>query len=843
MNEHDRQRAHRRPRHGLPLGLALLLLLASCSGYRSFREAQHAELSGDWDTAVLRYMELVTQDPADLRYRAGLLRAKTQAAHAHFDAGRKLEEAGRDRDAMLEMQRAVQLDPTNQYALTELEKLRTKIETSGLQPRTISQMKDDARAAEPMPPTLSPLSNEPVSFDFPNATFMEVYRAIGQAFGINIVFDTRLRDAPVGPEGIELRDVTAIEGLEILMHSLGHFYRVLDERTIMILQDNQQNRQRFEDRIIQTFFLSNSDVKDVMTILRSLLNTRFIATNERLNAIAMLDSVEKIKIAQRLIEQNDKAKAEVVVDVELLQINTSKLQQLGLSLDANRLGISLDIGGEDVPLRMSDVESLNQNNWVLSVPGFLFDFVKNATDAQTLAKPQVRITEGEEASFSIGDRVPIPVTSFNTANTAGSNIVPITSYQYQNVGIEVDITPRVHHNEEVSLDLTIEVSNISGQIESQPIIGSRNIQTSIRLRDGETNFLAGLIRTTETNVQGGIPGLSEIPVLGRLFSRRSTDNERTDIVLTLTPHIIRRADIREEDLAPIWVGTETNVVYRGSSPRIDSGVDGPFDEPDAEAGARDDLQDRLPPGLRDAAPEGEQPAGEEDEGPPLGVELVPAAGDPPRNSARLDGTPPAFPAGDPPRSSASLDGTPPAVPAEDPPRNAARLDRQPPVVPAAFQARAARGPAAVELTFAPEALRASVGDSFEVRLDVWSPAPLSHLPLRLRFDPTLIEVTAVRAGSFLGGEEEVSLMTDDSTPGTVVVGLSRLGDRPGVAGRGRLLALEVRAVDPGRATIAIERAHPKGPDLEELGSPGVQPLEIEIREDREPDDEPRKTVA
>ena len=818
MNEHDRQPDRRQRRRAPSLGLALLLILASCSGYRSFREAQHAELTGDWDTAVLRYMELVTEDPADLRYRAGLLRAKTQAAHAHFEEGRKLQEAGRDRDAMLEMQRAVQLDPTNQYALTELEKLRTKIETSGLQPRTISQMKDDARAAEPMPPTLSPLSNEPVSFDFPNATFMEVYRAIGQAFGINIVFDTRLRDAAVGPEGIELRDVTAIEGLEILMHSLGHFYRVLDEQTIMILQDTQQNRQRFEDRIIQTFFLSNSDVSDVMTILRSLLNTRFIATNERLNAIAMLDSVEKVKIAERLIEQNDKAKAEVVIDVELLQIDTSKLQELGMSLDANRLGISLDIGGEEVPLRMSDVESLNQNNWVLSVPGFLFDFVKRATDAQTLAKPQVRITEGEEASFSIGDRVPIPVTSFNTANTAGSNIVPITSYQYQNVGIEVDITPRVHHNEEVSLELSIEVSNISGQIESQPIIGSRNITTNIRLRDGETNFLAGLIRTSETNSQSGIPGLSEIPVLGRLFSRRSTDNARTDVVLTLTPHIIRRADIREEDLAPIWVGTESNVVYRGSSPRVDSGVDGPFDEPAAEGGALDELQDRLPPGLRDAAPEGEQPQGEEDQGPPLGVELVPP---PPSNPPRNAVLPDSRPAPGSPRVSSS-----PQV-----------------ILPAVFQERAERSTGGIELAFAPEALRASVGDSVEVRLDVRSTTPLSHLPLRLRFDPSLIEVTAVRAGSFLGGEDEISLMTDDSTPGTVVVGLSRLGERPGVAGRGRLLALEVRAMDPGTATIAVEHARPRGPALEELASPTVQPLEIEIRDGESADREPPETVA
>lgn len=623
------ERNGQRPRSLAPVFLALLALstFVSCSSYRSFREAQHAETAGDWDAAVLRYMELVAADPSDLRYRAGLLRARTQAAHDHFEQGRELQEAGRDRDALLEMQRAVQLDPTNQYALTELEKIRSRIESSRRGPKMLSELKEASRGAEPMPPVLSPRSDEPITFDFPNANFMEIYRAMGQAFGFNVLFDPRLRDAPLASP-VELRQVTALEGLEILMQSLGHFYKVLDEQTIMILQNTPTNRQQYEDRIIQTFFLSNADVKDVMTILRSLLATRFIAANERLNAIVMLDSVEKVKVAERIIEQADKAKAEVVIDVELLEINTSKLQDLGLSLDVNTLGIGLDIGGEDVPLRMSDVESLNQNNWVLTVPGFLFDFVKRSTDAQTLAKPQVRITEGEASSFSIGDRVPIPATSFNTANTAGSNVVPITSYQYQNVGIQVDITPRVHHNEEISLELAIEVSDLSGQIGDQPIIGSRNIETSIRLRDGETNFLAGLIRTNESSTHDGIPGLSEIPVLGRLFSRKANDNRRTDIVLTLTPHIIRRADIREEDLAPMWVGTEQNVVFRGSGPRIDSGVDGPFDEPaDTSDQTRQQLEERLPPGLRDATDDGE------DE-PPLGVELVPPP-DRPRQNAGL----------------------------------------------------------------------------------------------------------------------------------------------------------------------------------------------------------------
>ena len=377
--------------------------------------------------------------------------------------------------------------------------------------------------------------------------------------------------------------------------------------------------------------------------------------------------------------------------------------------------------------------------------------------------------------------------------------------RYQNVGIQVDITPRVHHNEEISLDLEIEVSDLSGQIGDQPIIGSRNIKTSIRLRDGETNFLAGLIRTNESNTQNGIPGLSEIPVLGRLFSKKGSDNRRTDIVLTLTPHIIRRADITEQDLAPIWVGTEQNVVFRGSSPRIDSGIDGPFDEPPDESDeTRQQLEERLPPGLRNAEP-GADTGEEGDDQPPLGVELVPPPG--------------------------------------SPLQNAGLLERPPAIVPALFRPSSARTNAEIELSFAPQALRVTVGDSFEARLDIRARTPLSHLPLRLRYDPERIEVTAVKAESFLGDPSEISLMTDSSTPGTVIVGLSRLGDQAGVAGRGHLLALELRAVGPGRATIAVEQAKPRGPELEALPAPIVRPLEIEIRDVEPPDRGGPETVA
>jgi general secretion pathway protein D len=254
--------------------------------------------------------------------------------------------------------------------------------------------------------------------------------------------------------------------------------------------------------------------------------------------------------------------------------------------------------------------------------------LKSSTDAQLLARPQLRISEGEKARLVIGDRVPIPVTTFNTANTVGGNIVPTTAFQYQDVGITIEIEPRVHHNKEVTLEVQVEVSNINGFIEGsggqqQPRIGTRTINSTIRLKDGETNFLAGLIRTDESNNESGVPGLSEIPILGRLFSSQRSNRNRTDVILTLTPHIIRQAEITEEDLLPIWVGTESNITFRGGSPRVESDVEGPFDPGTTSPEEIQEMMrrriQRLPPGLREGQQGQETPEGE----PPAGIDLVP----------------------------------------------------------------------------------------------------------------------------------------------------------------------------------------------------------------------------
>ena len=622
-------------RRTIAILLALVVFLLGCSGHSVFRQAQEAEQVGHWDDAVLHYLEAVRLHPDNITYRAGLLRAKIQASQEHVHTGKRFHEAGVLERAMVEYRQAIELDPTNQYAEAELQKLVDELKAveQDRRPRSsIAEMKERMKGVNAQPPALDPRSKEPIDMAFPEPTSVkEIYLSLGKAFGINVLFDPKLKDQEIE---ITLEEVTAQSSLEIVMRTVGHFYKVIDEHSIIIADDTPQNRRTYEDQVIQTFFLDNADVKDVMTMVRSLIGAKHVAANEQLNAIVLRDTADTVKVAEQIILSNDKAKAEVVVDVELLQINTNKLQELGMSLTSNQLGVSLDTGGEDVPLRLSDLEYINQNNWILTVPDFLVDFVKTNSEAQTLAQPKLRITEGEKATLTIGDRVPIPTTTFNTSNVAGANIVPVTSFQYQDVGIKIEIEPRVHHNEEVSLKLKVEISNIASFVEasggqSQPVIGTRSIESNIRLKDGETNFLAGLIRSDEGQSENGIPGLSDIPIIGRLFKRTSNDIRRTDIVLTLTPHVIRRADITEADLLPIWVGTETNITFRGSSTRIESDEAGPFDdESDPRNRVRERLRERLrslPRGLREGAEGGEVELQPEEEA-PTGVDLAPTGG-------------------------------------------------------------------------------------------------------------------------------------------------------------------------------------------------------------------------
>lgn len=791
--------------------VVLLVLGGGCTSYRLLRQAELAEAREEWDRAVMHYLDLVSMQPGNVRYRTALLRAKMRAAQAHFQAGRRFAEAGALERALLELQQAVNLDPSHQYAQTELEKVRAALaRRSGERQATVTldELKQKSRARPAQPPVLNPRSKTPISLEFPKPqSIFKIYQALGKAFGINVLFDPQLKDQDLA---IELREVTAQTALETLMRAAGHFYKVIDERTILIAADNPQNRKNYEDLVIQTFFLSNADAKTVVSLIRSLIGTRNMQPIESLNAITIRDTADKVKVAERIIEGIDKARAEVIVDIELIQVNTTKLRELGLSLSANQITQTLDLG-EDVPIRLGDLRYLNQNSWTLTLPSILYDFVKTNSDAQLLAKPQLRISEGEKGKVHIGDRVPIPVTSFNTSNTTGGGaIVPVTSFQYQDIGIRIEIEPRVHHNKEVTLKLQVEVSQISGFQDAgggqrQPVIGTRTIESTIRLKDGETNFLAGLIRTDEANSETGIPGLSDIPILGRLFGKNSVDVKRTDVMLTLTPRIIRTPDVTLEDLLPIWVGTEANITFRGGSPRVESEVEGPFDQPldpEAEQKLREQLE-RLPRGLREQAPPSSPPAG--------GVTLAP-------------GSAPSNPFARPQEKQEKPE------PPEPPPGASAALSGAPLNVLARAASLVSMGPA-VTLSLEPQAVSVASGDRFAAAVRVASTVPIAHLPMTLTYDPSRLELLAVRPGDFLGSLQVAEISVDSGTPGQVVLGASRKPGLAGVAGRGTLVELEFRALQSGRAAVEIAAHRVMDPELAPVAEVEVEPLAVEVRSD------------
>ena len=789
----------------VPIGLLLAFaFLGSCATYRYERRASDAVQTRNWDAAVYFYLEALARDPGNMHFKMALERARLKAGEEHFRRGMQFKEAGAFERAASELELAVQFDPTHQYAAVELEKVRKDIQILDQEggPAKLEEIKKAASEMKVKPPILNPASNEPMSLSFPNPTNVrDIYKAIGQAFGINILFDNKMRDQKLS---IELKNVTAREALESVMQAAGQFYKVLDPKTVIVVDDTPQNRRDYEDLVVKTFFLSNADVKDVANMLRALIDARRIAINEQLNALVIRDTADKVAIAERLINANDKAKAEVLVDVELMQVDTNKLRDIGMSLSSQSFKANFDatsLGGSTstsaIPL--TQLGNITRSMWNMTVPSVVLNLIKSAGETETLAQPQLRITEREKASLVIGQKVPIPTTTFNTTQTIGGNIVPITAFNYQDVGIKLDIEPKVHHNNEVTLKLKVEVSDlgtpiqVSGQPNQYPI-NTRNIDTTIRLKDGETSLLAGLLKETTATSRTGLPWLSDLPVIGRLFGDTSKQVTQTDLILTLTPHIIRYPDITEEDLAPLWVGTENRITIFGNSPRVRSAVAG-----NPLGGG----SGRVMPGFGTGAPEGAE-ATEPGEAQPGGSnegQTMSQPGVPSRPHIRLPGTAATSNPGNASVQSTSSDAS------SATPSTASGTTATATVVGGAAATKAAGTVAATALaagegglptlTFYPAKAPVVVGSEGAVQVVLDPGTGGATGPLHLAYDPARLEVTRLEGGVMPGSDGPVQIKVSH-TPNLGWITVNWDGR---VTGSGTLLGIAVRPREAGELPI------------------------------------------
>jgi general secretion pathway protein D len=550
--------------------LALALLIGGCATGTAMRNGRTAEQLQDYDRAVVEYTKVLRSEPDNRVARQALERAKIRASADHFARGRRFSGGGRLDEALVEFQLAVELNPGNQEAAEALDtvraQLRNKVQIARDGKTGLESLIERTRNMAPQGQELPSDVKLPASLTFRDAPSRDVFTAVARFANISVTFDPQYRDQPVT---IDLRETTLENALQALSAATRSFYRVSGPRFITVVPDTAAKRQEYEEEIVRTFPLSNADLKETVDLLRIVIDARRLAPVTATNTIAIKDTPARVAAAGKLIASIDKARPEVVIDVELLEVDRTRMKEYGLQIASpGSPGIDGQVDVNQPGLTLRDLRSLTQSDvFLTNVPALFYRLLKTDSNTRILANPQLRSSEGMPAQARFGERVPVPVTTFSPIATGGVSQQPITSFNYENIGVNIDITPRTHHDDEVSLALKVEVSSISGTgFGDLPTFGNRSISTVIRLHDGETNLLAGLIRDDERTVLSGVPGLSDIPGIGRLFAHNRRETQETDIVLMLTPRIVRILDLSEEDLRPFRVGRDGDVNAGGVIP-------------------------------------------------------------------------------------------------------------------------------------------------------------------------------------------------------------------------------------------------------------------------------------
>jgi general secretion pathway protein D len=539
--------------------LALAVAMAGCVTTTAFRAGERAERIQDWDQAVLEYSKAVQENPDNVHYRKSLERARLRASDQHARNARRFLARRLYKEALEEFRLALDMNPEALALAEEAREAEERLRT-GMPGPSLSDLKEQARERPLGGLALGPGAEEPLGLAFRQASLREAYLALGKTGGVNFVFDPGFQDKPIT---LDLEDVPFEQALTALASVGRSFHRVVDSKIIMVVPDTPAKRREYEQQVVKTFFLSNANLKETIDLLRIVLGARRVAPLPGANALTINDTPEKVAAAERIVEMVDKRRAEVLVEVEMLQVNRSLLKEYGIEFTSAIPGVDGIFGGiapdPDETFTLDDNPYARSNLVVAGLPGVLYRLLQSDNDTRLLANPQLRTSEGQTATARFGDQVPVPVTVFTPIAQGGLANQPVTSFEYKDVGVNIDITPRVHHDGDVTLELALEISQVGpAGFQGLPTFQSRTVSTVLRLRDGETSILAGLISDQERIALQGTPGLSSIPFLGRLFSTNKIESIETDIVMTLTPHVLARPSVSLEDLGSFELGGETS---------------------------------------------------------------------------------------------------------------------------------------------------------------------------------------------------------------------------------------------------------------------------------------------
>jgi general secretion pathway protein D len=552
----------------LAAGLALVLLAACGAGSGAFKDGRKAAQRKDWDTALVAFERAREANPGNARYILWEQQARTQAAIAHVERGRKLLPQGRLDEAAGAFQRAVSIDPSNQAAAQELSRvLAQQTELKRTREETIQETLRGREDTEPPGGAqLQPFPTEPLSQFRVSADSRRVYETLAKLANLNVAFSPDFQPRPIS---VDLKNVLIEDALSIVGFQTKSFWRAITPNTILVVTDNPANRRDFEEQVLKTIYLSNplapADRTAITTALKQVLGLQRIIDNPDSNAIIVRDTPAKVAAAERLIRGLDQGKAEILIDVSIVEADRNRLRDLGLTQVATSPLPSTAIGGigftgrqtvGDVPtIPLNEITRISTRDFSIVLPGAVANALLSDAQTRIIQNPQVRVTDGMTAKLRIGSRVPFATGSFlpslgGVQTGTGFGLLASTQFQYQDVGVNVDITPRLLPNGEVALRAQIEISSLQAPIQiggfSQPTFGQRRIEHDIRLKEGEVNLLGGLIERKEVESWSGLPGLGEIPLLRYLFSSEHRERVETEILVMLTPRVIRLPEFGRE---------------------------------------------------------------------------------------------------------------------------------------------------------------------------------------------------------------------------------------------------------------------------------------------------------
>jgi general secretion pathway protein D len=840
---------------GLTICLLAPLALHAQSAGSLYKRGRDAEAAQKYETAYELFKEAYEKSPKDIRYRTAFERLRFYAAAVKVHRGQLLRDGGRLEDALAQFEAAAAIDPSMDITQQEIRRTRQMIDQAKQQPASpdneplsqgpISEMLRQAQG----PVDLQPISDVPITLKMTEDARM-LYETIGKLAGINVLFDPDYSSRRIH---IELNGVSLQDALQIVAFESKTFWRPVTANTIFVAQDNPTKRKELEQNVIKTFYLSNvsqtTDLQDIVNTMRAVLQIDRVQQLASQNAVIVRGTPDQIALAEKLIDDIDKAKPEVVVDVAIMQVSRDHLRDLGITPPPS-VTVALQSGAvatvtpttttpggtttttttpttAAANFTFNTFKHLGSQSYSVSAPQATASFLFSDSDSKIIQNPQLRAVSGEKATLKIGDRVPVATGSFGNpfqASSAAGNFSGLvnTQFQYLDVGVNVELTPTVHANREVTLKVSLDISSVTRQQDiggiTQPVIGQRKVDNVIRLREGEINILGGILEDQDVKSWSGLPGLGNIPLFRYLFAKEHIDHSENEIVFVLIPHIVRGQEITPLNRRAIDIGSGNTIEMRRNTVKPQSPAQQTAPQPGVRQQAPPPAQQpfvpptQMPPVPNTNPPQGSPP------GPgmmtPPGSAANPAAVNP--STANLEDMQP--PGASAPATAAALPaGTPSgampqgaeqrgmAATAEQP-ATAAPLAQTPPV--GADTSAAAAGTATVRLD--PPLINQPAGTTAAVNVMLDSATPVHDFSMELKYDAGAMQLINVTKGGYLSGDGQPVTVVHREEGGVVRASAIRAPSAPGIPGQGAVLTLVFLLNKPGDYPLTPVNAVVKG---------------------------------